>query len=798
MSEEQKADPYEVLGVARDADARAVKAAYFALVRKTPPETHPEEFQQLRQAYEVLSDPERREQLDAARDAYSDLGAEQGALLRAANAAFAGGDGDGAEALLRRAIIDYPDLLAARELLGLAQLRQKAWGPAVGSWTDLVGREPGNARYHLHLGYARHGMEDHDAAATCYRKALELGAGPPARGALADALADRKDWKGALAVLDEGIGAAGAKAPPPLVRRKVALLLLHGNARKAWRAFDELARAVADAPEERAGHADELASLAAWLFAKGEHRKANELLRRLAVIDPNRRPDRLFPERSTVAVKELPPASVDWIAGRAAGPRRVVFTDRGRLTGALVSLLPGALATWAAVWRCTSESEWETGDIVFTAVLFATATLLLAFGGRRFHAALTAPFSRMRVLHPVHYLEVDFDRIRVFPLVNLHDVKIVRHSTNGIYTHTVVHLPFGKKTRLVSYRSEADASAFADALLQRRRRVLELLASGLLENEDGIDLVPSSVLAAGARRRVKEPLRLAGGALAAAALLVAVAVGVNRRAVEARTWADARATGRPAPLRAWAERHPGGAARVRTELDAWVAGLERGPDALPPGDGRAAALAVARSIAGGGSHRVQLEFAVAPLEPLPLPVAPAPVLVSTRRGKRKPPPPPPPPASLPNPSGAWSATSPSPYAARVAAALQAAFDRALGPGSVRVEQPGKKDGGKQDGLSLAVALAPRPAGTFQDASGPALAAVALDWAASLSVPGAEPRRFQGRIPPPPDLIAAPGWRTGKGPDGLYRAAAEAQVDRAAREIAAALGLTPALPKEVTP
>ena len=33
MSDPQ-VDPYEVLGVARDADARAVKAAYFALVRK--------------------------------------------------------------------------------------------------------------------------------------------------------------------------------------------------------------------------------------------------------------------------------------------------------------------------------------------------------------------------------------------------------------------------------------------------------------------------------------------------------------------------------------------------------------------------------------------------------------------------------------------------------------------------------------------------------------------------------------------------------------------------------------------
>jgi hypothetical protein len=107
---------------------------------------------------------------------------------------------------------------------------------------------------------------------------------------------------------------------------------------------------------------------------------------------------------------------------------------------------------------------------------------------------------------------------------------------------------------------------------------------------------------------------------------------------------------------------------------------------------------------------------------------------------------------------------------------------------VRVEP-----GGKKEGLSLAVALAPRPAGTFRDASGPALAAVELGWAASLSVPGSEPHRFTGRIPPPPELSAPPGWRGGQGPEALYRAGAGAQVDLAVRELSAALGLAPAIP-----
>jgi tetratricopeptide (TPR) repeat protein len=790
---EQKPDPYEVLGVARDADARTVKAAYFALVRKFPPETHPEDFQRLRGAYEVLSDPERREALDAARDAYSDLGSEQAALLRAANAAFSQGDEQGGETLLRRAIADYPELLAARELLGFAQLRQKAWGPAVGSWTDLVAREPDNARYHLHLGYARHGMEQHDAAVVSYRKALELGAGDPALAALADALADQKDWKGALAVLDERITGAGAKAPPPLVRRKVALLLLHGSARKAWRAFDDLAKAVASEPGERAAHADELASLAAWLFAKGEQKKANELLRRLAAIDPERKPDRLFPERSTVAMKDLPPASVDWLAGRAERPRRIVFREGGRALGASVALVPGALATWAAVWRCTGQLAWDTDGIVFTGVLVVAATLLLAFGGRRFHAALTAALPNMRILHPVHYLEVEFDRVRVYPLVNLHDVKIVRHSTNGIYTHTAVHLPFGKKTRHVSYRAEAEASAFADALLQRRRRVLELLANGLLENEEGIDFVPSPVLAAGTRLRVAGPAKLAGAALAAAAILLAVAVGVNRRAADARAWAEARASGSPYVLRAYGGSHNGSEARVRAELDAWVEALDRGTSALPPGKERETALSIARALAAGAPLRIRIEVAMTALEPLPPPEQPALTLASLKKGKKgKLPMQLIPIQPIPDPGVAWRDAAP--FVPRLASALQAAFDRALGPSAIRVET-----GPPQDGIALAVALAPRQAGTYRDPWGPAAAAVALEWGAALRVPGSAPREVRGRIPPAAELTVSTLWHDGRGPETVYRLAAEGQVDRAVSEIAAALGLRPALSREeVTP
>ncbi len=65
-------DYYEILGVKRDADPKAIKSAYRKLARKWHPDLHSgkkkeeadEKFKQINEAYEVLSDPEKREKYD--------------------------------------------------------------------------------------------------------------------------------------------------------------------------------------------------------------------------------------------------------------------------------------------------------------------------------------------------------------------------------------------------------------------------------------------------------------------------------------------------------------------------------------------------------------------------------------------------------------------------------------------------------------------------------------------------------------------------------------------------------------
>jgi molecular chaperone DnaJ len=80
------ADYYETLGVARDAGAEEIKKAFRRLARESHPDANPDDpsaearFRDVAEAYEVLSDPERRQRYDRGDrveigDLFSNLGA---------------------------------------------------------------------------------------------------------------------------------------------------------------------------------------------------------------------------------------------------------------------------------------------------------------------------------------------------------------------------------------------------------------------------------------------------------------------------------------------------------------------------------------------------------------------------------------------------------------------------------------------------------------------------------------------------------------------------------------------------
>src|SRR5256885_11865556 len=70
MATTTKQDYYELLGVARKASAKDIRAAFRKLARKYHPDLNPgdksaeEKFKQLQEAYDVLSDSKKRQMYD--------------------------------------------------------------------------------------------------------------------------------------------------------------------------------------------------------------------------------------------------------------------------------------------------------------------------------------------------------------------------------------------------------------------------------------------------------------------------------------------------------------------------------------------------------------------------------------------------------------------------------------------------------------------------------------------------------------------------------------------------------------
>lgn len=57
MSSPVPGDPFQILGVSRDAGEADVRARYLELVKQFPPEREPERFREIRAAYEAARDP---------------------------------------------------------------------------------------------------------------------------------------------------------------------------------------------------------------------------------------------------------------------------------------------------------------------------------------------------------------------------------------------------------------------------------------------------------------------------------------------------------------------------------------------------------------------------------------------------------------------------------------------------------------------------------------------------------------------------------------------------------------------
>jgi curved DNA-binding protein CbpA len=167
---EAKKSHYEVLGITAAAADAEIKRAYFNLVRKFQPDRFPEEFKEIRAAYETLIDRQKRAEYDA----IGELPSSVAPLFHEAQRYDRLGRCDKAAELYQFILKSHPELDKVREEYAFSLSADDKTGKAVEVWEELCKRQPGNPRYARELSRSYLDRGWHKKALSEIQRALSL------------------------------------------------------------------------------------------------------------------------------------------------------------------------------------------------------------------------------------------------------------------------------------------------------------------------------------------------------------------------------------------------------------------------------------------------------------------------------------------------------------------------------------------------------------------------------------------------------------------------------------------------
>jgi tetratricopeptide (TPR) repeat protein len=170
LFDEVRKSHYEILGIPKTAAETEVKRAYFGMVRKYQPDRFPEEFKEIRAAYETLIDGQKRAEYDAIGELPPSVASFFHEALRFDRF---GRHGKAAE-LYRMILKSHPELDNVREQYALSLSADDKSGKAVEVWEELCHRHPGNPHYARELGKSYFDRSWHKKALAETRRALAL------------------------------------------------------------------------------------------------------------------------------------------------------------------------------------------------------------------------------------------------------------------------------------------------------------------------------------------------------------------------------------------------------------------------------------------------------------------------------------------------------------------------------------------------------------------------------------------------------------------------------------------------
>lgn len=194
-------DYYSLLEINNNATNDEIKKAYFSKVRQYPPETKPDDFRKIRQAYETLSDNKSREEYDNCnfRDEFDRLMQEAGKYLRESNY-------HEAEVIARKAHRLMPSNVSAQTLIGFCMIGKSEYNQAVNYYKELVRKNPDCSDFLFGLGKAFYYSGFEKQALDAFRKADEKEADPYSRMYIAKMMREKKQyeiaWEYAVSALE--------------------------------------------------------------------------------------------------------------------------------------------------------------------------------------------------------------------------------------------------------------------------------------------------------------------------------------------------------------------------------------------------------------------------------------------------------------------------------------------------------------------------------------------------------------------------------------------------------------------
>lgn len=577
----QSADPYEVLGVARDVSDRDLKKRYFALIRQFPPETHPEEFNRLQQAYDTLGDPAKRAaHAQAQVEPFEEVPEPHRTRLREALAQLERGEVEFGRTQLKALVEEAPTLTAARMLLSQVYFNTEAWADAERELKLLVQQEPDASGHRERLVLVLSRQQRHAEAEQVARAWVQHSQRQDvvAWRMLADALSAQERALEALGQLAEAL--AGFQGTPA---GRISLhldRLAVGRHVKAYPVKSDLDACLQTAGPDanlKGQLAKELSAIAALYFDRSRADDANLLLRVGRELQGGHEKDALeFPARVQAWLEELPQASLDWLVEESKQPH-IYQVKRGWLAGGVLTALVLTPALMAAAAAALTPHESYGGELVAIFLGLGLLAMGTVWAWRRIAWGWSPDVKPLYALHPLYLLEMGPEALVAWPLVNFRDIQITHQMVNGAYTESRLKL-LGAKDFTISVRGQQAAVDLANTLFSYRTRALKLLHAGMLQAEPGFDFLPQAMLRAGWRSPATKDKRLAllkrcGWALAATVVVCLLALWQGARAGRDRTAEKLLAAGE------WSEIRPllGGAdPSLVKEIQAWrQAGLAR-------------------------------------------------------------------------------------------------------------------------------------------------------------------------------------------------------------------------------